>query len=82
MMNYKTDPNWGETAVKLTVDGIGVNQVLKVGGPTTMIQSLKAFKIDGVISIIGFVAGKHQSNQPTFLECMSHVCMVRGDSYR
>lgn len=42
-----------------------------------MAQSLKAIKIDGVISIIGFIGGMTK-DQPTFLECLNNICTVRG----
>jgi NADPH:quinone reductase-like Zn-dependent oxidoreductase len=42
-----------------------------------MAQSLKAIKIDGVISIIGFLGG-FSKDQPTFLECLNNICTVRG----
>lgn len=77
VINYKEDPNWGETAKKYTPGGAGVDHILEVGGPTTMAQSLKAIKIDGVISIIGFLGG-FSKDQPTFLDCLSNICTVRG----
>ena len=77
MINYKLDSNWGETARSLTPGKEGVDHVIEVGGPKTMAQSLKAIKIDGVISIIGFVGGMNKE-QPTFLDCLSHMCTVRG----
>lgn len=58
VINYKENPNWGEEAKKLTPGGEGVDHILEVGGPATMAQSLKAVKIDGVISIIGYVLHK------------------------
>ena len=51
--------------------------MVEVGGPTTVQQSLNAIKPEGVISIIGFLGGQSK-DQPTFLECLSHVCVVRG----
>jgi D-arabinose 1-dehydrogenase-like Zn-dependent alcohol dehydrogenase len=42
-----------------------------------MAQSLKAIKIDGTISIIGFLAGSSKE-QPGFLEALSRICTVRG----
>jgi NADPH:quinone reductase-like Zn-dependent oxidoreductase len=42
-----------------------------------MAQSLKAVGIDGVISIIGFIGG-FSKEQPTFLDCLSNICTVRG----
>lgn len=77
VINYKEDKNWGETAKSLTPGKEGVTHVLEVGGPTTMAQSLKAVKIDGVISIIGFLGGMSK-DQPTFLECLNNICTVRG----
>ena len=77
ILNYKSDPNWGETAKKLTPGGVGCAHILEVGGPQTMAQSLKAIKPEGVISIIGFLGGMSK-DQPTFLDCLSNVCTVRG----
>jgi NADPH:quinone reductase-like Zn-dependent oxidoreductase len=77
VINYKETPNWGEEAAKLTPGGSGVQHVVEVGGPVTMAQSLKAVGIDGVISIIGFIGG-FSKEQPTFLDCLSNICTVRG----
>lgn len=77
VINYKENPNWGEHAASLTPDGAGVNHVLEVGGPATMAQSLKAIKIDGVISIIGFLGGQVKE-QPSFLDALMNICTVRG----
>ncbi|PSN61851.1 NAD(P)-binding protein [Corynespora cassiicola Philippines] len=77
VINYKENPNWGETAKELTPGKAGVEHVIEVGGPKTMAQSLKAIKIDGVISIIGFIGG-FEKEQPTFLDVLSNMCTVRG----
>ncbi|KAK5115596.1 hypothetical protein LTR85_009767 [Meristemomyces frigidus] len=77
VINYKDDSNWGETAKKLT-GGRGVQHILEVGGPNTMAQSLKAISIDGVISIIGFLGGAKGEKQPSFMDCLSNICTVRG----
>lgn len=45
VINYKEDPNWGETAKKLTPGGLGVHHVVEVAGPVTMKQSLAAIKV-------------------------------------
>jgi len=76
VINYKDTSNWGEEAKKLT-GGAGVQHVIEVGGPSTMAQSLKAIAIDGVISIIGFIGGMSK-DQPTFLDCLTNMCTVRG----
>lgn len=77
VINYKETPEWGEAAAKLTPNGVGVQHVVEVGGPATMAQSLKAVAIDGVITIIGFIAGM-EKNQPSFLDCLNNLCTVRG----
>ncbi|KAF2121367.1 hypothetical protein BDV96DRAFT_564135 [Lophiotrema nucula] len=77
VINYKENPNWGEQAKSLTPGQAGVHHVIEVGGPTTMKQSIKAIKIDGVISIIGFIGG-FSKDQPTFLDCLNNLFTVRG----
>ncbi|KAK8219257.1 hypothetical protein M8818_000991 [Zalaria obscura] len=77
VINYKEDSNWGETAKKLT-GGRGVQHVVEVGGPSTMAQSLKAIAFDGIISIIGFIGGGKSEHNPTFLDCLVNICIVRG----
>ena len=54
VINYKEDANWGETAKKLT-GGVGVDHIIEVGGPSTVRNSLKAIKFEGIISIIGYL---------------------------
>ena len=77
IINYKEDPNWGETAKKHT-GGLGVQHVLEVGGPTSMTQSLNAIAIEGVITIIGFLGGGKAEEEPSFIQCLMHHCIVRG----
>ena len=77
VINYKSDPEWGANAKKLSRRGLGVDHILEVGGPSTMKQSLQAIKPEGVISIIGFLGGGSKE-QPSFLECLTHTCTVRG----
>ncbi len=77
VINYKDTPEWGEKAAYLTPHSAGVDHVLEVGGPVTMAQSLKAVKIDGVISIIGFLGG-NAKDQPSFLDALNNICTVRG----
>ena len=42
-----------------------------------MKQSLAAIMPEGVISIIGFLGGMSKE-QPSFIECLSNICIVRG----
>jgi len=78
IINYKEDPNWGETARKLTPDCAGVDHIVEVGGPGTLGQSFKAIKYEGVISLIGFLGGGKSQDQPALLDTLSHICTVRG----
>jgi len=78
VINYKDEPNWGEKAKSLSPNGEGVDHIIEVGGPATMAQSLKAIRIDGVISIIGFVGGAPSKDQPTYLDALMNICTVRG----
>lgn len=76
IINYKETPDWGAKAKELT-GGVGVDHVVEVAGPLSMRQSLNSIKIDGVISIIGFVGGT-SGDQPGFLENLNHLCITRG----
>jgi NADPH:quinone reductase-like Zn-dependent oxidoreductase len=78
VLNYKTQPNWGEIARSLTRDNIGVDHIVEVGGSGTLEQSFKAIKLEGVISIIGFVGGMDPKKIPNVLETLTHICTVRG----
>ncbi|PVY78906.1 NADPH:quinone reductase-like Zn-dependent oxidoreductase [Tamilnaduibacter salinus] len=62
-INYKDDPDWGRTVKKLT-DGRGVDQIIEVGGPGTLTQSIDAIRIGGLISLIGVLTGTG-GNVPT-----------------
>ncbi|MBV7257281.1 NAD(P)-dependent alcohol dehydrogenase [Pacificimonas sp. WHA3] len=56
IINYKTTPNWGAKARELT-GGIGVDEVVEIGGPGTLPQSIAACRIGGHISMIGVLTG-------------------------
>ena len=78
IINYKDDPKWGESARKLTPEGYGVDHIIEVGGQGTLAQSFKAIKYEGVISVIGFLGGGKDEDQPTILDTLSNICTVRG----
>jgi NADPH:quinone reductase-like Zn-dependent oxidoreductase len=50
VLNYKEDPNWGETAKRLSPGGAGVDHVIEVGGAGTTAQSLKGMCIAASLS--------------------------------
>ncbi|KAI0000255.1 NAD(P)-binding protein [Xylariaceae sp. FL0662B] len=76
VINYKEDPNWGETAKKLSPNGAGVDHIIEVGGAGTLRQSLKAIKFEGIISIIGFLGGAKVD--ASIIEVLTNVCTTRG----
>jgi len=78
VINYKEDAEWGTSAKKQTTNGEGFTHIIEVGGPSTMRQSLNAVKMEGVITIIGFLGGAGAQEQPGTLEALTHVCTIRG----
>ena len=56
VINYKTHPEWGKEALKLT-DGRGADVVVEVGGDNTMSKSLEAVRVGGAIVVIGVLGG-------------------------
>ena len=56
LINYKDTPDWGAKAKALT-GGRGVDEVIEIGGPGTMAQSIAACRIGGHISLIGVLTG-------------------------
>ncbi|KAF7861354.1 hypothetical protein EAF04_007919 [Stromatinia cepivora] len=77
VINYREVTNWGEEAKKLTGSREGVDHVIEIGGGGTMAQSIKSIRIDGIISVIGWLT-KTDEKEPSFLETVSKVFTVRG----
>ncbi|OJJ95106.1 hypothetical protein ASPACDRAFT_1876928 [Aspergillus aculeatus ATCC 16872] len=79
VINYREDANWGETARKLTRHG--VDHVVEVGGLNTVRQSLKCVKLEGVISVIGYIGGTSAAKDekpPQILDTLTGAAIVRG----
>ena len=56
VINYKAVPDWGKKAKDLT-DGRGVDHVIEVGGPGTLMQSITACRMGGHIALVGVLTG-------------------------
>jgi len=56
VINYKAVPDWGQKAKDLT-GGRGVDHVIEVGGPATLMQSITACRTGAHIAIIGVLTG-------------------------
>lgn len=78
VINYRMTSNWGEIARGLTPQGLGFDQILEIGGAASISQSLKAIKLEGVITIIGFLTTADSDKQPSLMDALSHICTVRG----
>ena len=56
-INYQSTPEWYKPAREFT-DGVGVDQVIEVGGVGTLGMSLRSVRMGGTISLIGVLAGR------------------------
>ncbi|OAA82601.1 alcohol dehydrogenase [Akanthomyces lecanii RCEF 1005] len=77
VIDSKQNPDWGAEARKIT-GGVGVDHVVEVVGPRSMAQGLRAIRVGGVISIVGFVGGGDADDEPSFLDCLTNLCTARG----
>jgi NADPH:quinone reductase-like Zn-dependent oxidoreductase len=55
VVNYRSNPEWGEQ-VRMLTGGRGVDRVVEVGGPATIEQSLRAVTVGGEVTLIGFLS--------------------------
>jgi NADPH:quinone reductase-like Zn-dependent oxidoreductase len=77
-INYKTQPNWDEEALKIT-NGEGVDMILENGGAATIGKSLNAIKMGGIIACIGFLgAGSKPEIPDVALLALGKGAVVRG----
>ncbi|RFU80372.1 alcohol dehydrogenase [Trichoderma arundinaceum] len=80
IINYCETPNWGEVAKEIT-GGVGVDLVVEVAGAATMKQSVTSLKLDGIISVVGFVGGEANGAEvPNLLDPWLKHYTVRGIS--
>ena len=73
LINYKKIPDWEQEARRLT-NGEGVDHVIEVGGSDTMPRSLKAVRMQGVISMIGVLSGAEPTVSPRHI-LMNTICV-------
>lgn len=76
-INYRMQPDWSDAVIDCT-DGRGVDHVVEVGGPTTFTQSLRAIRLGGQISMIGYLGGVGGEIDP--LQIFRRRAKVRGIS--
>jgi NADPH:quinone reductase-like Zn-dependent oxidoreductase len=56
VIDYRALPEWGDKVRALT-GGRGVDRVVEVGGPDTLVQSVKAVAYGGQVSMVGVLGG-------------------------
>lgn len=56
VINYKEKPEWAKEVRKITKMQ-GADHIIEVGGAGTLEQSIRAVRMDGVVSLIGILAG-------------------------
>ncbi|KAL3462256.1 hypothetical protein BJX64DRAFT_142601 [Aspergillus heterothallicus] len=76
VVNYRSNPNWGEEARRLTPGGRGFDFIADIGGNETLPQSFASVRLDGVVLVIGGV-GEDTAPVPVFSALM-HTCVIRG----
>lgn len=78
ILNYRSDPTWGETAKSLSPNKRGLDLIIDVGGDNTLAQSLAAIRVDGLIVAAGLVAGAPGESRPALMDTLWNICIVRG----
>ncbi|POM57387.1 Hypothetical protein PHPALM_38106 [Phytophthora palmivora] len=63
VINYKTHPNWAAEVNQIT-RGRGVDCILETGCSGTIMQSIEAIKVGGIIAMIGFLSPAKQEDMP------------------
>ncbi|KAI0866796.1 hypothetical protein F4860DRAFT_3534 [Xylaria cubensis] len=79
VINYSKTPEWGEQAKVLTPGGRGVDHVVEVVGPSTLPESLKAVRRDGLVTLAGIVGGPTEGHIPVdIMDALFQLWVVRG----
>jgi NADPH:quinone reductase-like Zn-dependent oxidoreductase len=55
-INYKKTPDWDKEVSRLT-GGVGVDHVVEVGGAGTLAKSVNSARTEGIVYVIGVLAG-------------------------
>lgn len=79
VINYRSDPSWGETARRLTTNSEGAHVVVDEGGESTVRQSLLAVRPEGVVALVGFLGGTEKPKDAVgFAECFDALAIMRS----
>lgn len=79
VINYKTNPEWGQVAKGLSLGGRGADYIIEIGGPTTLKQSSIAAAVDGTIAIVGTRGGRDGGEGPTHTNLATFRRIIVGN---
>ena len=63
VINFRSVQQWGRKVLEYT-NGVGVDQVVEVGGAGTLAQSMEATRVGGFVGLIGILAGTEGEVNP------------------
>lgn len=78
VVNYRKTPDWDQHVKDLSADGKGAHIVIDVGGASTLSQSLKAVRRDGLIAATGILGDAAHGQTATIVDCIFSACIARG----
>jgi D-arabinose 1-dehydrogenase-like Zn-dependent alcohol dehydrogenase len=67
---------WGGVARSFTPESRGFDHVIDIGGHSTLGESLKAVRLDGIISLVGLLGS--EGVEVDMLGALWSLCIVRG----
>jgi NADPH:quinone reductase-like Zn-dependent oxidoreductase len=77
VVNYRTTPDWS-VRVRERTGGRGVDQVVEVGGPGTIVQSIKATRVAGEVALIGSLTANPEADIGVYRATLAGVVMLRS----
>ncbi|KAI3334556.1 putative alcohol dehydrogenase [Ustulina deusta] len=78
VVNYRETVAWGDEAKRLT-GGVGVDLAVDVTGPSGLEQSVKSLRLDGIVAVVGAIAGfGGNAKVPTILDSWVNLFTSRG----
>ncbi len=73
-INYREYPDWHVRVLELT-DGVGVDNVIEVGGAGTLEKSFAAARVSGRVSLIGVLTGMPEQNPSPLMALFKRITM-------
>ncbi|KAH9936921.1 NAD(P)-binding protein [Amylocystis lapponica] len=74
LINYRKTPHWAEDVLKIT-NGRGVDHVMEIGGPSTLMESIAAVRYGGWVHEIGFLSGAGDVSAVPFALHAKSACL-------